>query len=106
MQYKATFTFHNGYFSASSHSAASNVFEQAIREAAMRQQQNNDAYKNIGKSALYWEILDISPSQDRAVIIKAFRAKAKICHPDCGGKAEEFQKLNAAKTEALKGLPK
>lgn len=49
-----------------------------------------------------WGILGIPQTNDRAVIISAFRKKAKATHPDTGGSAEEFHKLTKAKNEALR----
>lgn len=49
-----------------------------------------------------WTVLGIPPGSSEEVINKAFRRKAAKCHPDKGGKTEDFNKLNDAKDVAIK----
>lgn len=48
-----------------------------------------------GKSA-WWEILGIGQGASKAEIISAYRAMARIHHPDAGGDAEDFKRVRAA----------
>ena len=49
----------------------------------------------------WWEVLGVKPEADRAAIVNAFRALAKVHHPDVGGSPEDFKRLRAAYDEAL-----
>jgi hypothetical protein len=46
--------------------------------------------------AEWWEVLNVSPEADRKAIINAYRALAKIHHPDAGGHPDDFKRLRAA----------
>ncbi len=48
-----------------------------------------------------WEVLGIAPNATPTEIEKAYRAKAKVAHPDAGGSEEQMQALNTAKKQAL-----
>lgn len=44
-----------------------------------------------------YKVLDVSKTATQHEIKRAYRRKAKLCHPDCdGGSAEEFEKVNKA----------
>lgn len=53
-------------------------------------------------SAEWWEILGIRPDADKEAVVNAFRALAKIHHPDMGGNAEDFKRLRLAYQEGVK----
>lgn len=49
-----------------------------------------------------WAILGVNPGASESLIMAAYRDKSKAAHPDGGGNALAFQKLTAAKDEAIK----
>ncbi len=49
------------------------------------------------------DLLGVPPGASREAIKKAYRAKAKICHPDAGGNPEKFRALTAAYNALLDG---
>lgn len=51
--------------------------------------------------APWWEVLGVEQTADRAAIVNAFRALAKIHHPDAGGNPEDFRKLRKAYDDAM-----
>lgn len=53
------------------------------------------------KSFDAWAVLGLRPGSTRADIVAAFRELAKVHHPDTGGSAEEFTKIERARTIAL-----
>jgi hypothetical protein len=59
------------------------------------------------KPKSHWEILGINKTNDKALILRAFRKLAMKYHPDHGGKQEDFVKLKKAYHAALDemGLP-
>ena len=46
----------------------------------------------------YYKVLDVDPNSSQDVIKKAFRKLSLKHHPDRGGDAEEFKKINEAYT--------
>jgi hypothetical protein len=56
----------------------------------------------LGSGNEWWEVLGVSRTASRAEIINAYRALAKIHHPDVGGDPDEFKRLRAAYEAALK----
>lgn len=54
-----------------------------------------------GKSA-WWEILSVSQGATKAEIMAAFRALARIHHPDVGGDAEDFKRIRTAYEAGMK----
>ena len=51
--------------------------------------------------AQWWEVLGVRSDAERPEITNAFRALAKVHHPDAGGNAEDFRRLRAAYDEAI-----
>lgn len=49
----------------------------------------------------WWEVLGLAPDADRQAIVNAFRALAKVHHPDAGGDPEDFRRLRSAYEAAL-----
>lgn len=52
-------------------------------------------------NAAWWEVLNVSKTATQAEIMSAFRALARIHHPDAGGTADEFKRLRAAYEQGL-----
>jgi len=52
----------------------------------------------------WWEVLGVSPDADKATIVNAYRALAKIHHPDAGGNAEDFRRLREAYEQAMRAI--
>ena len=50
-----------------------------------------------------YAVLHLRPSAPRAIIDAAFRTLAKTLHPDVGGDAEEFKRVQAAYDKIIKG---
>lgn len=48
----------------------------------------------------WWEVLGVSPQATKADIVNAYRALAKVHHPDAGGTDEAFTRLRRAYSEA------
>lgn len=48
-----------------------------------------------GRSS-WWEILGVAQAAPRAEIISAYRALARVHHPDAGGSSDDFKRLRAA----------
>ena len=60
----------------------------------------------IGNKSSWYEVLGVKPEANKGDIMNAYRALAKIHHPDTGGKKEMFQRLRKAYEEGLaKVLP-
>lgn len=53
-----------------------------------------------------WEILGVHPDASESSIKSAYRRLARNCHPDAGGSAEEFTKLQEAYKAMLEGNPR
>lgn len=51
-----------------------------------------------------YETLGVKPGASRRAIGRAYRRAAKSAHPDAGGSAAAFNRINAAYNEALKRL--
>jgi hypothetical protein len=54
----------------------------------------------------WWEILGIERGADRPAIVSAYRALAKIHHPDSGGIPDDFKRLRKAYDDAIAQLKK
>jgi DnaJ-class molecular chaperone len=54
----------------------------------------------------WWKILGVAPEADQTAIRNAYRALARIHHPDTGGDPAEFQRLGQAYEAALVHLEK
>ena len=52
----------------------------------------------------WWEILGVTPDAEKAAIINAYRALAKIHHPDSGGNPDDFRRLRSAYEQAMAAL--
>ena len=52
----------------------------------------------------WWKILGVEPEADREAIRNAYRALARLHHPDAGGNPTEFKRLRNAYEEALAQL--
>lgn len=52
--------------------------------------------------AQWWEILGVSSDAEKPAVVNAYRALAKIHHPDTGGSVEDFRRLRAAYEQALR----
>jgi len=50
--------------------------------------------------AEWWDILGVDPDADQEAIINAYRALARVHHPDVGGNAEDFRRLRGAYEKA------
>ena len=50
-----------------------------------------------------WETLGLQPGASEQEVKNAYKSLAKKCHPDKGGSAEEFKKINEAYTQIMKG---
>ena len=55
----------------------------------------------LGSGKLWWEILGVDPKASRAAIVNAYRALVKVHHPDVGGSAEDFLRLQGAYREGI-----
>lgn len=51
----------------------------------------------------WWDILGVSPDVSKAGIVNAYKALAKVHHPDAGGRPEDFIKLRQAYERAIEG---
>lgn len=54
-----------------------------------------------GSGANAWKVLGIEPGSGTTAIEAAFRALAKKCHPDTGGSAESWHRLQDARRDAI-----
>jgi len=52
----------------------------------------------------WWQVLGLSQDAASEAIKKAYRRKAKVCHPDAGGDEARMAELNAAYSEAMKAV--
>lgn len=50
----------------------------------------------------WWQVLGISPDSDPETIKQAYRNMSKVHHPDAGGSAEMFDRVNKAYQQAFK----
>lgn len=55
-------------------------------------------------SAHWWEVLGVEKESDKQAIINAYRALAKVHHPDAGGNPDDFKKLRHAYEQAMAQL--
>lgn len=53
--------------------------------------------------ANWWEVLGVKAEADKQAIINAYRALAKVHHPDAGGSADDFKRLREAYDRGLEG---
>ena len=56
--------------------------------------------------ASWWEILGVERGADKAAIVSAYRALAKVHHPDAGGIPDDFKKLRKAYDDAMSQVKK
>jgi len=54
-----------------------------------------------GKSAPWWDVLGVKKEASKPEILSAFRALARVHHPDTGGDAATFKRLREAYEQAL-----
>jgi hypothetical protein len=55
-----------------------------------------------GTARKWWEVLQCSQNSTREQIAAAYKARAKVCHPDVGGTREQWDELEQAyKTASL-----
>lgn len=52
----------------------------------------------------WWDVLGVVADAEKASIVNAYRALAKIHHPDSGGNADDFQRLRAAYERGIAGV--
>lgn len=52
--------------------------------------------------AQWWEVLGVKQDANKQTVINAYRALAKIHHPDAGGNTDDFKRLRAAYEEAIR----
>lgn len=52
----------------------------------------------------WWEILGVVPDADKAAAVSAFRALARVHHPDAGGNSDDFRQLRTAYEQALESI--
>jgi hypothetical protein len=50
----------------------------------------------------HWDVLGLDPGADTEAIERAFRVRARECHPDAGGSHGAMAELNAAREQALR----
>lgn len=55
----------------------------------------------LGDGSEWWAVLGVEQTADKRAIQNAYRALAKVHHPDAGGDAEMFKKLRAAYDKAI-----
>jgi hypothetical protein len=55
----------------------------------------------LGGGNEWWDVLGVNRTASRAEIVNAYRALAKVHHPDVGGDPEQFKRLRAAYETAL-----
>lgn len=53
-------------------------------------------------STNWWEILGVQPDASPAAIINAYKALAKVHHPDAGGRSEDFIRLKKAYEDGIR----
>lgn len=56
----------------------------------------------LGSGSNWYDVLGVSPQATKAEIINAYKALAKVHHPDVGGNSSDFQRLRAAYEEAIR----
>lgn len=67
----------------------------------------DDTVLMLGDGSEPWhEVLGVEPTADKRAIQNAFRALAKVHHPDAGSDAESFKRLRTAYDRALAQLKK
>lgn len=61
----------------------------------------------LGAGRAWWEVLGLPNAETNAVAINnAFRALARVHHPDAGGQVADFQRLQRAYEEGLEAIRK
>lgn len=58
----------------------------------------------LGGGRDWWDVLGVSSTATKAEIVNAYRALAKVHHPDTGGDAADFQRLRSAYEEGIRKL--
>lgn len=56
----------------------------------------------LGSGSEWWEVLGVSRNATKAEIVNAYRALAKVHHPDTGGDTESFRRLRVAYETGIK----
>jgi len=54
--------------------------------------------------AEWWEVLGVRSDAEKPDVVNAYRALAKVHHPDAGGNSEDFRRLRTAYELALKQI--
>ncbi len=54
----------------------------------------------------WWEVLGVEQDAKKGAVVNAYRALAKVHHPDAGGSKEDFQVLRQAYEQALREVKK
>ncbi len=49
----------------------------------------------------WWDVLGVGPEASRAEVVAAYRALARVHHPDVGGTEEDFRRLRRAYEQGL-----
>jgi hypothetical protein len=62
----------------------------------------DDSVFKLGNETNWWEVLGISRTSTKEDIKNAYKAMARIHHPDMGGTEEQFKKVRKAYEEAIK----
>lgn len=52
----------------------------------------------------WWDILGVDCDADKPAVVNAFRALAKIHHPDAGGTPADFKRLRQAYEQAIEAI--
>jgi hypothetical protein len=66
----------------------------------------DDSALLLGDSGQWWIILGVSRDASKDAVINAYKALAKIHHPDAGGAAADFQRLRRAYEQAIEEIGK
>ena len=56
-----------------------------------------------GKAA-WWDVLGVRQHAGKEAVVNAYRALAKIHHPDAGGNMDDFKRLRGAYEQAIKSF--
>ena len=62
------------------------------------------AFEALPPPKSHWAVLGVARGSSAGEIEAAYRAKAKLAHPDAGGSTEAMAELNAARAAALKEI--
>jgi hypothetical protein len=59
-----------------------------------------------GGETVWWDVLGVPQGADKGTITNAFRALAKVHHPDAGGNVDDFKRLRSAYEQGLREAEK